>query len=443
MPASRSRHDASPRLQARHALPMALLAMAVVLLGTPGRNDPHRAMAQTPPQPSRPSAPTATVPYPVPPELQGIDLSRQTVEMAAAKSAGCLSCHRGQHEPALQARDRPPRLRRLPRRRSHVRRRPAQAHVWPRFPDAWGSVGQSGPVLHAPESRVARFHPLREPRRPPGRAPELRHGELPRRAGPPGAQEHDDPRRHALGRGAVQQRLGAVQGGPLRRELQHARRPAAAADGPAADGVRDGHGRASCRSSTRCRDSRCRSPATSCGSSSAAGTTRRRSASPTRSRSRARPAAGLSSRGLGTRNRTDPVFIGLQKTRLFDPTLNFLGTNDHPGDYRSSGCTACHVIYANDRSPVNSGPYAAFGHQGLSFQADPDDPARTSRAIRSSTGSRRPSRPASASSATSTPAPTCSTRYTGYMWWDEETDGELMYPAAAEVPDGRGIHPAR
>jgi len=43
---------------------------------------------------------------------------------------------------------------------------------------------------------------------------------------------------------------------------------------------------------------------------------------------------GLSNRGLGTATRTDPVFIGLAKTRLLDPTLNFLGTNDHAGDYR-------------------------------------------------------------------------------------------------------------
>jgi hypothetical protein len=50
-----------------------------------------------------------------------------------------------------------------------------------------------------------------------------------------------------------------------------------------------------------------------------------------------RPRQRLSNRGLGTDNRTDPVVIGLQKTRLLDPTLNFLGTNDHPGDYRSSG----------------------------------------------------------------------------------------------------------
>ena len=28
------------------------------------------------------------------------------------------------------------------------------------------------------------------------------------------------------------------------------------------------------------------------------------------------------------------------------------------------------------------------------------------------------------------------------MWWDEETDGELMYPDEAEEPDGRGVHPA-
>ena len=84
-----------------------------------------------------------------------------------------------------------------------------------------------------------------------------------------------------------------------------------------------------------------------------------------------RPRARLSTRGLGTLNRTDPVFVGLQRTRLLDPTLNFLGTNDHPGDYRSSGCTACHVIYANDRSPVHSGPFAKYGNRGTSHNPDP------------------------------------------------------------------------
>ena len=80
----------------------------------------------------------------------------------------------------------------------------------------------------------------------------------------------------------------------------------------------------------------------------------------------------LSDRGLGTQLRTDPVFLGLQKTRLLDPILSLPGTNDHPGDYRNSGCTACHVIYANDRSPVHSGPYAAYGNQGAQRADRPD-----------------------------------------------------------------------
>ncbi|MEP6962170.1 MAG: hypothetical protein ABI995_08830, partial [Acidobacteriota bacterium] len=41
-----------------------------------------------------------------------------------------------------------------------------------------------------------------------------------------------------------------------------------------------------------------------------------------------RPDDKLSDRGLGTLLRTDPVFIGLQKTRLLDPVLSLPGTND-------------------------------------------------------------------------------------------------------------------
>src|SRR5207248_835446 len=87
-----------------------------------------------------------------------------------------------------------------------------------------------------------------------------------------------------------------------------------------------------------------------------------------------RPRTRLSIRGLGTQNRTDPVLVSANKTRLFDPTITFLGTNDNPGDFRSSGCTACHVIYANDRSRVHSGPYAKFGNRGTSFNPDPTIP---------------------------------------------------------------------
>ncbi|MCS7046571.1 MAG: hypothetical protein NZO58_09470, partial [Gemmataceae bacterium] len=146
-----------------------------------------------------------------------------------------------------------------------------------------------------------------------------------------------------------------------------------------------------------------------------------------------RPRTRLSTRGLGTGNRTDPVFVGLQRTRLLDPTLNFLGTNDHPGDYRSSGCTACHMIYANDRSPVHSGPYAKYGHRGTSAGADPtiptDEPGhpiahKFTRAIPSS----------QCIVCHVHPGTTVMNSYLGYMWWDEETDGQLMYPAKQKRP---------
>ena len=141
----------------------------------------------------------------------------------------------------------------------------------------------------------------------------------------------------------------------------------------------------------------------------------------------------LSDRGLGTLLRTDPVFLGLQKTRLLDPILSLPGTNDHPGDYRHSGCTACHVIYANDRSPVHSGPYAMYGNMGRSAQIDPTIPKNESghpikheltRAIPTST----------CISCHVHPGTNVVTTYLGYTWWDNETDAEKMYPEKQHDP---------
>ena len=70
------------------------------------------------------------------------------------------------------------------------------------------------------------------------------------------------------------------------------------------------------------------------------------------------------------------------------------GTNDQPGDYRSSGCTACHVVYANDRDPFNAGPYAKFGHTGQSAQRRPhDSKERTRPSDQASVDSRDPFEP--------------------------------------------------
>jgi len=148
-----------------------------------------------------------------------------------------------------------------------------------------------------------------------------------------------------------------------------------------------------------------------------------------------KPDVTLSIRGFGTNVRTDPVFIGLQKTRLLDPTLNLFGTNDHPGDFRASGCSACHVVYANDRSPVHSDRWATHGNLGRSSTKDPMIPQDES------------GHPISHQFVRSMPTSSCITchihpgtlvlnSYLGFTWWDNETDAELMYPKTQKYLTG-------
>ncbi|MFM8985748.1 MAG: hypothetical protein ACKONH_06795, partial [Planctomycetia bacterium] len=148
-----------------------------------------------------------------------------------------------------------------------------------------------------------------------------------------------------------------------------------------------------------------------------------------------RPRTRLSVRGLGTENRTDPVFVSLNKTRLFDPTLNFLGTNDQAGDYRSSGCTACHVVYANDRSPVHSGPYHVYGNRGTSASPDPTIPKNESgHPIHHQFAPGNAVPTSQCLVCHIHPGTTVMNSYVGYMWWDEETDAEHVYPARQKYP---------
>ncbi len=148
---------------------------------------------------------------------------------------------------------------------------------------------------------------------------------------------------------------------------------------------------------------------------------------PNREENPGKPDDKLSDRGFGTELRTDPVFLGLQKTRLVDPVISLPGTNDHPGDYRSSGCTACHVIYANDRDPSHSSSYAQFGHSGFSASADPTIPKNESG---------HPIKHVFTRSIPSSQCMVCHihpgtnmlTTYFGLTWWDNEIDGDKMYP---------------
>jgi len=141
----------------------------------------------------------------------------------------------------------------------------------------------------------------------------------------------------------------------------------------------------------------------------------------------------LSDRGFGTELRTDPVFLGLQKTRLVDPVMSLPGTNDHPGDYRASGCSACHVIYANDRDPLHSAPYATYGNLGHTATIDPTIPKNES------------GHPIQHVFTRSIPSSQCMvchlhpgtnmlTTYFGLTWWDNEIDGETMYPKSQHNP---------
>jgi len=146
-----------------------------------------------------------------------------------------------------------------------------------------------------------------------------------------------------------------------------------------------------------------------------------------------RPDIRLGNRGRGTGLRISPALINIHKTRLNDPHLSMLGTNDHPGDYRSSGCSACHVVYANDRDPLHSASYAAFGNTGLSQTADPTIPKnekghplqhRFTRAV-----------PTSQCMSCHMHQPNSFVNtYLGYTMWDYETDAQLLWPKQQKYP---------
>ena len=148
------------------------------------------------------------------------------------------------------------------------------------------------------------------------------------------------------------------------------------------------------------------------------------------------PARRLSQRGLGTLLRTDPVWLGVQKTRLLDPVLWMPGTNDHAGDYRHSGCTACHMVYANDRDPEHSGSWAGHGNRGRYAGADPTIPKDESgHPIRHQLTSKIPS--SQCMVCHMHPGTNMVTTYYGDLWWDNETDAATLYTGVDPTHDER------
>jgi hypothetical protein len=146
-----------------------------------------------------------------------------------------------------------------------------------------------------------------------------------------------------------------------------------------------------------------------------------------------RPDLKASNRGPGTGARIAVPVLNIHKTRLNDPLTWFLGTNDQPGDYRSSGCTSCHVVYANDRDPRHSGPYAMFGHRGMSTSTDP------------TIAHDKSGHPLKHEFTRSIPTSQCMVchmhqpnmfvnSFLGYTMWDYESDAPRMWPQKQAFP---------
>ena len=146
-----------------------------------------------------------------------------------------------------------------------------------------------------------------------------------------------------------------------------------------------------------------------------------------------RPDIRQSNRGPATGIRVAIPVLNIHKTRLNDPFLWFFGTNDQPGDYRSSGCAACHVVYANDRQPQHSLTYAQYGRDGQSISADPTiDKTETGHPLRHEF-------------TRSIPSSQCMNchmhqpnvfvnSYYGYTMWDYESDAPYMWPEKQKYP---------
>lgn len=181
-----------------------------------------------------------------------------------------------------------------------------------------------------------------------------------------------------------------------------------------------------------------------------------------------RPDLKQSSRGPGTGLRVAIPVLNLHKTRLNDPYMWFMGTNDQPGDYRHSGCSGCHVVYANDREPRHSLTYAQYGRDGQTATVDPTIAAKVAHA---ETGhgalkgahDETPDHPIAAVKESGHPIRHSFTRaiptaqcmnchmhqpniflnsYLGYTMWDYESDAPLMWPDRQKYPTAAETHAA-
>ena len=154
-----------------------------------------------------------------------------------------------------------------------------------------------------------------------------------------------------------------------------------------------------------------------------------------------KPDVRASFRGPGTGNRVSIPVLNIHKTRLNDPNMWFMGTKDQPGDFRSSGCASCHVVYANDREWYSSGSYSKYGNKG---QTATDDPMIAN--LTNEAGEKEWGHPIKHAFSRAIPTSQCMNchmhqpnmflnSYLGYTMWDYESDAPLMWPEEQQYPD--------
>jgi len=151
-----------------------------------------------------------------------------------------------------------------------------------------------------------------------------------------------------------------------------------------------------------------------------------------------RPDIRQSNRGPGTGLRIAVPVLNIHKTRLNDPYTWFMGTNDQPGDYRTSGCAACHVVYANDREPRHSLTWAKYGRDGKSATVDPTI---------SKEASGHPVKHVFSRSIPTSQCMNCHMHqpnmflnsYLGYTMWDYESDAPSMWPKDQKYPTAEEV----
>ena len=151
-----------------------------------------------------------------------------------------------------------------------------------------------------------------------------------------------------------------------------------------------------------------------------------------------RPDIRQSNRGPGTGQRVSVPLINITKTRLNDPLMWFLGTNEQPGDYRTSGCGSCHIVYANDRDERHSGQWAKYGRHGQSATVDPTiDQNERGHPIQHAFTRAIPS--AQCMSCHMHQPNMFLNSYLGYTMWDYESDADKMWPDEQRYPTSAEI----